>query len=203
MSPTPPTLNPSQTVERIREIIVGRHLERLESRVSRLESAPAAAAINSSDPDVFEDRLLATEARVEALQDHANRMESGREDIERTAAMYRDEAQRLASQIQEVAREKSAASAMPAVENLERKLGVWLSDWQKSMHSRLEARDRDLKEKIQAELATLKGGFENRFIELESKVPSNIDERFSRIAAAARALAESASSLSTPFSPKA
>jgi molecular chaperone GrpE (heat shock protein) len=204
MSPTPPTLNPSQTVERIREIIVGRHLERLECRISRLESAPAAAAPKSAyDPSAIEDRLLATEARVEALQDHAHRMEHSREDIERTAAMYRGEAQRLASQIQEVAREKSASAVMPAVDNLERKLGAWLTDWQKSLNSRLETRDRQLTEGMRAELESLKKSFESRFSDIESKVPSNIDDRFGRIAAAARALAESAASFSTQASPKA
>jgi len=35
MSTHPPLFNPSQAVERIREIIVGRHLERLEERIER------------------------------------------------------------------------------------------------------------------------------------------------------------------------
>ena len=202
MSPTPHTLNPSQTVERIREIIVGRQLERLEGRISRLESAPVAAK-DAPDTRLFEDRLLATEARVEALQEHAHRMEGAREDIERTAAMYREEAQRLASQIQEVAREKSAPSYIPEVGNLERKLGVWLTDWQKSMNSRLETRDRQLAESMRAELAALRDSLESRIDQLDSKVPANIDERFGRIAAAARALAESAGSFSNPNPPKA
>ncbi len=202
MSPTPPTLNPSQTVERIREIIVGRHLERLEGRVSRLESAPTPAT-RSPEPDRLEDRLLVTEARVEALQDHVHRIESTRAELEQTAALQRQEAQRLAFQIQEIGREKAASQAIPAVENLERKLGVWLMDWQKSINSRLESRDRELNDGIRAEFATLKDGFEKRFSELESKPPSYIEERFSRIAAAARALAESASSFSTPIPPKA
>lgn len=36
MSPESPLINSSQTVERIREIIVGRHLDHLENRVSKL-----------------------------------------------------------------------------------------------------------------------------------------------------------------------
>ncbi len=194
MSPTPPTLNPSQAVERIREIIVGRHLERLECRVSRLESAPASAALKSApDAGVFEDRLLAAEARLEALHEHAQRFENGREDIERTAAMYREEAQRLAGQIQEVARERSApAAAMQEVGNLERKLGAWLTEWQKSLNIRLETRDNELTERIRMELALMKDGLEKRFREMESKVPADLDERFGRIAAAARSFAEGA-----------
>lgn len=201
MSPTPPTLNPSQTVERIREIIVGRHLEKLEGRVARLESQPAPA-VHNPVPDIFENRLLSTEARVEALQDHVHRIEGLREETERIAMMQRQEAQRLASQIHEIAREKAESTTVPAVENLERKLGTWLTEWQKSLQLRLENRDRDLVEKVRAEVAGMREGIEKRFAELESRVPANVEDRFNRIAAAARALAESAASLSPPASPK-
>lgn len=200
MSPTPTTLNPSQTVERIREIIVGRHLERLEGRISRLEAVPRTPEAKPvPEAGRLEDRILANEARVEALQDHVHRLGGNHWDMEQTAAMYRQEAQRLSAQIQEVARERAAASASPAVGNLERKLGVWLTDWQKSMDSRLESRDRDLTARMRAELSAMKDSTESRFSELESRVPPNLEERFSRIAAAARALAESADSLSNPF----
>lgn len=203
MSPTPPTLNPSQTVERIREIIVGRHLEKLEGRVSRLESAPAApAATPISDTSIFEDRLLGAEARVEALQDHVHRFEGLREEAEQISAMHRQEAQRLASQIHEIAREKAEASVQPAVERLERKLGAWLTEWQKSLQARLDSRDRDLTEKIRTEVGEMKAGIESRFADLESRVPANVEERFNRIAAAARALAESAASFSSPIPPR-
>jgi chaperonin cofactor prefoldin len=204
MSPTPPTLNPSQTVERIREIIVGRHLERLEGRVARLESQPAAAAVAKPPPpgDIFEDRLLITEARVEALQDHVHRIEGLREETERLGAMHKQEVQRLAMQISEIARAKAENSEVRAVENLERKLGSWLTEWQKTLQMRLETRDRDLAEKVRIELAAMREGIEKRFAELESRVPVNVEDRFNRIAAAARALAESAGSYSTQTSPK-
>jgi hypothetical protein len=145
-----------------------------------------------------------TEARVEALQEHMQRMEIAREDIGRTAAMYRQEAQRLSLQIQEVAREKSTASALPAVENLERRLGLWLADWQSLMNSRLDSRDRELTSTIRSELSQLRDGIEKRLSELEAKSPPlDIEERFSRIAAAARALAESATACSpAPFQTK-
>ncbi len=203
MSPTPPTLNPSQTVERIREIIVGRHLERLESRVARLESQPASAVTKPAPlGDIFEDRLLITEARVEALQDHVHRIEGLREETERIGAMHREEVQRLAMQISEIARVKTENSDVRAVENLERRLGAWLTDWQKTLHMRLESRDRDVVEKVRAELAAMREGIEIRFSELESRVPVNVEDRFNRIAAAARALAESAVSFSTSTSPR-
>lgn len=203
MSPTPPTLNPSQTVERIREIIVGRHLEKLEGRVARLELQPASIVTKPSPwVDIFEDRLLITEARVEALQDHVHRNEDLRAETERLGVMHREEAQRFAAQINEIAREKAENSSSLAVEKLERRLGVWLTDWQKSLQTRLETRDRDVVEKVRGELAGMREGIEKRFAELESRVPVNVEDRFNRIAAAARALADSAASLSTQTSPR-
>jgi chromosome segregation ATPase len=193
-------------VERIREIIVGRHLEKLEGRVSHLESAHAApgapAAPAFSDASIFEDRLLRTEARVEALQDHVHRIEGLREETEQIAAMHRKEAQRLASQIHEIARERAEASVQPAVERLERKLGAWLTDWQKSLQARLDSRDRDLTEKIRAEVGEMKAGIESRFRDIEAKVPADVEDRFNRIATAARALAESAAEFSSPITPR-
>ncbi|MGJ8644879.1 MAG: hypothetical protein ACSHX9_15845 [Luteolibacter sp.] len=195
MSPTPPTLNPSQTVERIREIIVGRHLERLEGRVSRLETVPATLADNPI-PDIFEDRLLMTEARVEALRDQLQRFESSREELEHAAAMQREDAQRLATQIHEIAREKANATALPAVEKLDRKLGAWLTEWQMSLQNRLDVRDHDLSAKMKFEMAELKNGIEKRLSALEGQTPDNIGDGFSRLAEAAKALADSAALLS-------
>lgn len=203
MSPSPPTLNPSQTVERIREIIVGRHLEKLEGRIVPLGLLPAHGVTKPAGcGEIFEDRLLITEARVEALQDHVHRFEGLREETLRLGMLHREEAQRLAIQISEIAREKADNSTVPAVEKLERRLGAWLTDWQKSLQTRLETRDRDVVEKVRVELAALRAGIEKRLAELESRVPANVEDRFNRIAAAARALAESATSSPPSTSPK-
>ncbi len=181
MSPTPPTLNPSQTVERIREIIVGRHLERLEGRVARLESSPRFEPENTATP-IFEDRLLITEAKVEALQDHVHRIDGGRED----SLQLRQEAQRLAAKIEEISQAKPDTESVPAVENLERKLGLWLTDWQKSLHVRLESRDRALAEKVESDLRALRESIESRITRLESGSPGVVSDRLEKISEAAR-----------------
>jgi len=202
MSPTPSTLNPSQTVERIREIIVGRHLERLEGRVARLESSPRPARENPEAP-IFEDRLMIAEAKVEALQEHVHRIEGTRGDSFQLAAGHREEARRLAAQIHEIARAKADESALPAIGNLERKLGVWLTDWQKSLHIRLEDRDHRFGEKMEADLRILRESLEIRLSNLESGAPAFVGERLDKIAEAARALAESVAAFSTFGSQKA
>ncbi len=203
MSPTPPTLNPSQTVERIREIIVGRHLQKLEGRVARLETIsanPNPTPVEQS-PSLFEDRLLNAEAKVEALQEHVHRIDHTREQHEVFAAAQRDEVRLLAGRIEREAREKAEAAARPAVEKLERKLGAWLGEWQKSLQIRLDERDSQLSSKMQSELSKFKDSTEKRITEIDSRVPTNFSERIDRIAEAARALADSAASFSTTTRP--
>jgi hypothetical protein len=194
MSPTPPTLlNPSQAVERIREIIVGRHLDKLEQRVARLESGVSP---QSALPSQWEDRLCTSEARLEALQESVQRLtETQREDTEIRSARQQLEIQRLASQIQQVAALKSTEAAQPSIDRLESKIGTWLSNWQNALQAHLTDRDAKISHELRQEVATLWESTESQITRLQSRAVDRdfIEERFSRIAAAARALAECAS----------
>ena len=109
MSPSPSPLNPSHAVERIREIIVGRQLDRLDQRVSRLEAGTGVAS-DAPPSAQLEDRLLASEAKLEALKDHVRRLgDTTREQTESYWNQHREETQRLAAQIHQVAALKDAA----------------------------------------------------------------------------------------------
>lgn len=199
MSPTPSPLNPSQTVERIREIIVGRHLERLEQRVARIETAGIATPSASSR---LEDRVFANEAQLEALKENVHRLvDTTREQTELRISQTREETQRLAAQIQQVAALKSSEPAAPAIHQLERKIGTWLSDWQNSFQVHLNDRDQRLASQLRSEVAALWESTESQITRLESRAVDrdSIEERFNRIALAARALAECASP--TPLTP--
>jgi hypothetical protein len=194
MSPYSSTFNPSQAVERIREIIVGRHLERLEQRVARLEvTATPHHPVASLPPD---GRLTINETPLEALKENVHRLvETNREQTELRLAQYREETQRLALQIQHVAAMKAAEASPNAVNQLERKLGTWLTDWQSSFHVHLHDRDRRLANQLRTEVAALWESTESQLTRLESRTVDRdtIEERFNRIALAARALAECAS----------
>jgi chromosome segregation ATPase len=174
MSPNTPPLNPSQTVERIREIIVGRHLERLEQRVAKLETFPTLPAAAPIEPP----------ARDEVP---AN--------LEQLLATTREETQRLAQQIQMVAAQRMSEAAPAAAHQLERKLSSWLTDWQASFQVHLHDRDRRLAEQLRTEVASLWENTEAQLTRLESRTMNcdAFEERFHRIATAARALAESVS----------
>ena len=195
MSPTQSPLNPSQAVERIREIIVGRHLERLEERVNRLETG-GVAPLPANDLQV-EDRLVANEAQLEALKENVRRLgDTTREQTEVFWTTHREETQRLANQIQQVAALKSESSAaLPAVQQLERKIGSWLTDWQSSLHRHLDDRDHRLASSLRSEVAALWENTESHLTRIESRSidRASVEERFKRIALAARALAECAS----------
>lgn len=203
MTPTPPPLNPSQAVERIREIIVGRHLDRLEQRVARLETTGSPAPAQATAPTKhLEDRLFAHEAQLEALKDNVHRfVTSTRDQTEMRLSQQREDTQRLAAQIQQVAALKSSESPAPIIQQLEQKIGNWLTHWQNSFHLQLNDRDQRLTTQIRGEVATLWENTESQITRLESRAADrdSIEERFSRIALAARALAECASP--TPIRP--
>ena len=196
MSPTASPLNPSQTVERIREIIVGRQFERLEQRVARLETMEPRAQVTAP----WENRLCSNEARLEALQHSLQRLaDFTREEVEIRSARQQAEIQRLAAQIQQVAAMKSAEEREhSAVRELEGRIGAWLTSWQGGLNSHLNERDNRLADKLRGEVAALWESTEAQITGLQSQQNRAndrkwIEERFARIALAARALAECAS----------
>ena len=195
MSPEAPPLNASQAVERIREIIVGRHLERLEQRLARLEASDAPVV---SYPQLDE-RVLLAEARVEALQHSVSRFtDNTRDELERRNYLQREEIQRLAQQIQQVAAARPAsADPTPAVQELEQRLGNWLTAWKNSFQQHLDSRDHEISRHIQSELNTLRMSVDQRFDDFEGRHPDHrqLELRFKKIAEAARALADSVSYL--------
>jgi len=196
MSPTASPLNPSQTVERIREIIVGRQFERLEQRVAHLESMEPRGVTQSP----WEDRLCTSEARLEALQHSLQRLaDFTREEVEIRSARQQAEIQRLSVQIQQVAAMKSAEEREhTAVRELEGRIGAWLTSWQGGLNSHLNERDNRLADQLRGEVASLWESTEAQITRLQSQQNRAddrqwIEERFARIALAARALAECAS----------
>lgn len=200
MSPAPSPLNPSQTVERIREIIVGRQLDRLEQRIARLESSGPGPMPVASAP--FEERMCITEARVEALQQSIQRhADATREELERRSQQQRAEAQRLVAQIQQVAAMKSAQDGEAAANRLESRIGTWLGNWQGALQNHLNQREQQLAGQLRGEMAALWENMENQFMRLQSRAidREQIEQRFAKVAAAARALAEAAAPLGNDY----
>ena len=89
MIPISPPLNPSQAVERLREIIVGRQFDQFEKRIRRLEIAGPSTGLTSATSEDFDDRLSANEALIEA------RFESMHENMQQLVAKAREQTEHL------------------------------------------------------------------------------------------------------------
>jgi hypothetical protein len=198
MTSTSPNPSPTQAVERIREIIVGRHLERLEQRVHHLE----AHAQDGISPQ-FEDRLCTSEAKLEAIRENQwKTADHHRQELQNWRERHREEIQQLAAQIQQVVAIQNEQTGSLPVQQLETRIGNWLNQWQGALQNHLNSREQDLSTRLRQEVATLWETTESQITRLESQCITReaVDEKFNRIAAAARALAECASSsiTSTP-----
>lgn len=190
MSPNTQIPSPSHAVERIREIIVGRQLDRLEQRVALLEQTiPGDAAAWTCEP-----RLEAVEAQVEAIQDRLHRLSEGyRHETEARDSRHQEEIRRLADRIQSSAAGIASPDAIPRIEA---KLGQWLSDWQSTALRRADQRENLLISHLRAELVKFRDWVSSEAA-AQNQLKADraeLEQRFAKVAAAARALAEAAES---------
>jgi hypothetical protein len=183
------TSNPSQTVERIREIIVGRHFDRLEQRVAILERAASTA------PSDRRDSLDDLEARIEALQQRFQRFaDAVAMESDARENRHQEEMRRLSAYVE---RTVGTQSTPDHLLQLEAKIGQWLAHWQASSHQQAIIRHEEMTAFLRHEMAQLRSWVETTLkSQQESPDRSRQDEqvahRWSLIAQAARALAQAA-----------
>jgi hypothetical protein len=151
---------PARAVERIREIIVGRQLERIEQRLERLEVSGGAG---NEVPSPSDPRVGLVETRIEAME----------------------------QMIQQLADAGSMHPAGGAVQQMEGRIGAWLGQWQLAMQAHLETRETRLADHFRGELSSL---WEHVQVEMSrfrsgTHHHAEVEERFRRIADAARVLA--------------
>jgi hypothetical protein len=200
MIPISPPPNPSQAVERLREIIVGRQFEQFEQRIRRLEIAGPSTGLTSATSEDFDDRLSASEALMEARFEsmHENMQQlvvKAREQTEHLLTQQREATLQLTGQVQQLVEAQSSEISADMIRQLEQKIGAWLTNWQNFIHLQLNERDQNISAHLHREVATLWENTESQITALQSRAANwdTIEQRFSRIALAARALAECAS----------
>ncbi|MBJ7284123.1 MAG: hypothetical protein JHD00_03410 [Akkermansiaceae bacterium] len=200
MIPISPPPNPSQAVERLREIIVGRQFEQFEQRIRRLEIAGPSTGLNSATSEDFDDRLSASEALMEARFEsmHENMQQlvvKAREQTEHLLTQQREATLQLTGQVQQLVSAQSSEISADMIRQLEQKIETWLTNWQNFIHLQLNERDQNISAHLHREVATLWENTESQITALQSRAANwdTIEQRFSRIALAARALAECAS----------
>jgi hypothetical protein len=186
MPPTPPDTHPSRQVERIREILVGRQMDRVERRLERLETGLRPMPTQAPE-DVFEIRLASFEQR------HDLKLQELRDEIDAEKARRVEETHRLAGQIQAAARSR-ADSGIEAQQELEQKFTRWLEHWNQGFRQYLHQREQHLVSELRSELEQTREWVESR---LSTQAQSQGDQRriqasFEQLANAARAIAEAA-----------
>ena len=190
MSQSTPTSSTSHAVERIREIIVGRQLDRLEQRVALLErSDPSDIAAWTCEP-----RLEVVEAQIEAIQDRMHRLSEGhRNEAEARDVRHQEEIRRLAERIQTTAGQRVSPDEISRIES---KLGQWLGDWHTTALRRADQRETLLITHLRAELVKFRDWVSSE-VAAQSRLKADraeLQQRFAKVATAARALAEAAES---------
>ena len=200
MIPISPPPNPSQAVERLREIIVGRQFEQFEQRIRRLEIAGPSTGLTSATSEDFDDRLSANEALIEARFEsmHENMQQlvaKAREQTEHLLTQQREATLQLTGQVQQLVSAQSSEISADMIRQLEQKIEIWLTNWQNFIYLQLNERDQNISAHLHREVATLWENTESQITALQSRAANwdTIEQRFSRIALAARALAECAS----------
>jgi len=200
MIPISPPPNPSQAVERLREIIVGRQFEQFEQRIRRLEIAGPSTGLTSAASEDFDDRLSANEALMEARFEsvHENMQQlvaKVREQTEHLLTQQREATLQLTGQVQQLVEAQSSEISADMIRQLEQKIEAWLTNWQNFIHLQLNERDQNISALLHREVSTLWENTESQITALQSRAADwdTIEQRFSRIALAARVLAECAS----------
>lgn len=142
---------PSTTqVERMREIIVGRQLGKVEQRLDRLEQQVTQTV---PLPDAIS-RMEDMEARFEALRDALqHQMDHMRRELGGEMVHRKQEVRRLAEQIQLSAQAKmTSLASQQEIASLESRLVQWLTSWQQSVELHVEQRERWLVGQLREEL---------------------------------------------------
>lgn len=188
MTESTSSFNPSAQVERVREIIVGRQLGRVEQRLERLEGFLTNPQLPQQD---VSSRLENIEAQLEAANARMEKqVASVRLDFSGEIANRKAEAHRLAEQIQnQVQAKQEQARNLQSVQELDQNIRTW----QSALQSHLEQRESWLIGKLRDELERQRKEISNKIAELETTQNSQNKfhrEQAQKIAQAAQALLE-------------
>lgn len=177
-----PSLNPSQQVERIREILVGRQMHKVEERLEEMENRLSHAPSGPTDPGTLQHLQQAqTKVLRETLQ--------LRQQIE-------EESQLRSRQINHLAEHLDAASqkldsATSGLERQDQQLSTHLSrhleEISAAMAARIDARVREILHHLQHEIGQWKNQVDRDLHSVRNEMVDRgeLKSRFARLASAA------------------
>ena len=173
------SLNPSQQVERIREILVGRQMHQVEDRLQRLESSPAGPG---TDPGAIQ-RL---EQSQRAVVDQTNQLG---QQIGQEVQLRNQQIAQLAQHLDSASQKLHDASVDIERQDrqLEQHLSAHLEHISAAMAARIDARVREILQHLQTELVHWKGQVDRdvQGVRNEKADREELQNRFARIASAA------------------
>jgi len=175
-----PPPNPSQHVERIREILVGRQLQQVEDRVRRLEEGLESGRARNED--------AATRVR-EAQSSILKQAEELRREIQRENNLRNSQYQQLTRQLEQASERIQATSAEMQRHDarLERHLSSQLEGISAAMPARIDASVREILHHLQSEIVHWKNQVDRNMQTMrhEGVTRAELKERFARLASAA------------------
>lgn len=180
--------NPSQQVERIREILVGREMGRIERRLAELETSTTATTPFRRAPEV-EHRMATTQQTL--LRD----TQELKMRIQKESAARQQQFAQLAKKVAERVAESSAA--LPDQGSLERHVSDRMERVASEMTSLIDARTREILHHLQNEILQWKNQMD-RDLESIREVKADRRELTSRFARLASAAMDDNSHFETP-----
>lgn len=177
-----PSLNPSQQVERIREILVGRQMHQVEDRLRDMESRLAGGGGGSADRASFQRLQQAHSTLLQQTQEL-------KEQIREESQLRSQQITHLAQHLDTATRKLDAASA--GLERQDRQLGGHLSkhleEISAAMAARIDARVREILHHLQHEIGQWKNQVDRDLHTVRDTMVDRgeLKSRFARLAAAA------------------
>ena len=179
--------NPSQQVERIREILVGREMGRIERRLADLEtSTPTATTPFQRKPEI--EQRMATTQQALLRETHDLKMR-----IQRESAARQEQISQLAQKMAREPAQTGSALGVSGQASIERHVSTRMEKLAAEMTALIDARTREILHHLQNEILQWKNQMDRdlqgiRDVKVDRK---EMMTRFARIAAAAMEEAES------------
>ena len=149
-----PSLNPSQQVERIREILVGRQMQQVEERLAKMESHLAQAGPSSAGSAGSESFQRLQTAQSNELHE----TQKLRKQVQEESQLHSQQIENLAQSLNAASEKLDAASAGLARQDqhLGSHLTKHLEDISAAMAARIDARVREILSHLQHEIGQWK-----------------------------------------------
>lgn len=167
-------LNPSQQVERIREILIGRQMNHVEDRLRTLEDAVHAQGAQVGKEVVEKVRTGHTAVLEETQQ--------LRQQLQQESQLRSTQIERLGQQLDTTCREINQHD-----ETLSKNLSKHLENMSSAMAARIDARVREMLQHLQTELGKWKTQLDRDMQSVRDETVSRTElkNRFARLASAA------------------